>query len=165
MINIVAEFSIFFNYVKNLKFTERPDYFYLKALFYDLLILNYSDKDFYYDWMTPKPQIDRRKDQNLKTTKIKKSPERSSLLKKKKGYGLEDDFKLYNINSYQKNDAPDKYGSDEEEYEENTLNDSERTEPFSIDGEKILQEAQDIINKDVSVQPQNRTSTTSKYFY
>ena len=40
------------NYVKNIRFDERPDYNFLKGLFIDLLFLTYNEK-FMFDWTLP----------------------------------------------------------------------------------------------------------------
>ena len=47
--DLPIEFSIYLNYVKNLKYNERPDYNFLKGLFFDLLSSRYSEK-YIYDW-------------------------------------------------------------------------------------------------------------------
>lgn len=44
------EFSTYLNYVKALRFDERPDYTYLKNLFLNLLHNTYNEP-FVFDWM------------------------------------------------------------------------------------------------------------------
>lgn len=51
------EFSVYMNYVKNLKYNERPDYMFLKTLFIDLLNHFYTEK-FVFDWNLPNPYED-----------------------------------------------------------------------------------------------------------
>ena len=45
------EFTQYFNYVKNLKFGEIPDYAYLKKLFKDLFFISHFNDNFNYDWI------------------------------------------------------------------------------------------------------------------
>jgi serine/threonine protein kinase len=52
--DLPIEFSQYMNYVRNLKFTEKPDYFFLKGIFAELLFTYYMEK-FYLDWTLPKP--------------------------------------------------------------------------------------------------------------
>ena len=47
------EFSIYMNYVRNLAFEEKPDYFYLRKLFNRLFKSCEFEKDFVYDWVKP----------------------------------------------------------------------------------------------------------------
>lgn len=50
------EFVKYFNYVKNLKFEEKPDYNYLKRMFQDLTKQNGFEFDKIYDWVkNPNP--------------------------------------------------------------------------------------------------------------
>ena len=51
------EMEIFVNYVKNLDFTEVPDYDYLRQLLKNILIKIKANFDFYYDWDEVKPEI------------------------------------------------------------------------------------------------------------
>ena len=52
------EFETFVNYVKNLEFTEVPDYDYLRQLLKNVLEKNKMSIDFYFDWDKEKPKID-----------------------------------------------------------------------------------------------------------
>lgn len=52
--DLPIEFSIFTNYVKNLKYNERPDYIYLLNLLIDLLNFYYSEP-FIFDWCLSNP--------------------------------------------------------------------------------------------------------------
>jgi casein kinase 1 len=52
--DLPIEFTIYMNYVKNLRYDERPDYNFLKGLFIDLLFSLYMEK-FYYDWTLKNP--------------------------------------------------------------------------------------------------------------
>lgn len=47
------EFSIYFNYVRALRFDEKPDYQFLRKLFRDLFIKEGYEFDLCYDWMNP----------------------------------------------------------------------------------------------------------------
>lgn len=49
---VVAEFVTYFNYVRSLRFDERPDYSYLRKLFRDLFIREGFVYDYVYDWTT-----------------------------------------------------------------------------------------------------------------
>jgi len=51
------EFQDFINYIKNLEFTEVPDYDYLRQLLKNILIKIKANIDFYYDWDEVKPEI------------------------------------------------------------------------------------------------------------
>lgn len=42
---------MFYKYVKKLEFEEKPDYCYLKELFYRRLVMEGSDLDNVYDWV------------------------------------------------------------------------------------------------------------------
>ena len=53
------EFETFVNYVRNLEFTEVPDYDYLRQLLNNVLIKNKISIDYYYDWDEEKPKIDK----------------------------------------------------------------------------------------------------------
>lgn len=47
------EFAIFFNYVRSLRFDEKPDYQFLRKLFRDLFSKEGYEFDLTYDWMNP----------------------------------------------------------------------------------------------------------------
>ena len=51
------EFIDYINYSRNLQFEEKPDYDYLKKLFYTVLDKNKYEFDFWYDWVDEKPVI------------------------------------------------------------------------------------------------------------
>ena len=51
------EFEIFLDYIKNLDFTEVPDYNYLKNLLRKIMNKNNIQYDFYFDWSNEKPDI------------------------------------------------------------------------------------------------------------
>ena len=51
------EFEEFINYIKNLEFTEVPDYDYLRQLLKNILEKNNNKIDFYFDWDKEKPNI------------------------------------------------------------------------------------------------------------
>ena len=51
------ELETFVNYVKNLEFTELPDYDYLRQLLKNILVKNKYSIDYYYDWDEEKPNI------------------------------------------------------------------------------------------------------------
>ena len=44
----------YFNYVRDLKFEDKPDYNYMKKLFKDHLILRGCETDIYFDWLLKK---------------------------------------------------------------------------------------------------------------
>ena len=52
------EFQEFINYIKNLEFTEVPDYDYLRQLLKNILDKNNNKIDYYFDWNKEKPNID-----------------------------------------------------------------------------------------------------------
>jgi serine/threonine protein kinase len=52
------EMETFVSYVKNLEFTEVPDYDYLRQLLKNILDKNKINIDFYFDWDKEKPKID-----------------------------------------------------------------------------------------------------------
>lgn len=52
--DLPVEFSIYLNYVKNLKYNERPDYNFLKGLLFDLLCAHYHEK-YVFDWSLANP--------------------------------------------------------------------------------------------------------------
>ena len=52
------EMETFVSYVKNLEFTEVPDYDYLRQLLKNILDKNKMNIDFYFDWDKEKPKID-----------------------------------------------------------------------------------------------------------
>ena len=56
------ELEIFMDYIKQLDFTEVPDYDYLKNLLKKIMEKNKLEIDFYYDWCKEKPNI---KDDNI----------------------------------------------------------------------------------------------------
>jgi hypothetical protein len=47
----------YLNYVKNLKFDEKPNYNYLRRLFENLLTKNGLEMDYQYDWVIKKQQM------------------------------------------------------------------------------------------------------------
>ena len=53
-----SEFETFVGYVRNLEFTEVPDYDYLRELLINILIKNNTCMDFFFDWNKEKPNID-----------------------------------------------------------------------------------------------------------
>ncbi len=53
------EFETFVNYVKNLEFTEVPDYNYLRQLLKNILVKNRATIDYYFDWDDENPNIDK----------------------------------------------------------------------------------------------------------
>ena len=53
------EFETFVNYVKNLEFTEVPDYNYLRQLLKNILVKNRANLDYYFDWDDENPNIDK----------------------------------------------------------------------------------------------------------
>jgi len=48
--NFPAEFVVYINYCKALRFEDRPDYSYLKRLFKDLFFRENYQYDFMFDW-------------------------------------------------------------------------------------------------------------------
>lgn len=44
------EFAYYFNYVRDLKFDQKPDYSYLRKMFQDLFVQEGFEMDFIYDW-------------------------------------------------------------------------------------------------------------------
>ena len=53
-----SELETFVSYVRNLEFTEVPDYDYLRELLSNILIKNNTCMDFFFDWNKEKPNID-----------------------------------------------------------------------------------------------------------
>ena len=53
------EFEDFINYIKNLEFTEVPDYEYLRQLLKNILEKSNNKIDYYFDWDKEKPNIDK----------------------------------------------------------------------------------------------------------
>ena len=51
------ELEVFMDYIKQLDFTEVPDYDYLKNLLKKIMEKNKLENDFYYDWCKEKPNI------------------------------------------------------------------------------------------------------------
>ncbi len=51
---IIDEFLIYFNYVRELQFDEKPNYSYLKDLFTKLFLKNQYTLDYKYDWSIKK---------------------------------------------------------------------------------------------------------------
>ena len=51
------EFEIFLDYIKNLDFTEVPNYDFLKNLLLKIMDKNNIQNDFYFDWCSEKPDI------------------------------------------------------------------------------------------------------------
>ena len=47
------EFSIFLNYVRALRFEEKPDYAFIRRLFKELFVAHGYEYDHCYDWMNP----------------------------------------------------------------------------------------------------------------
>jgi len=56
-IGFPSEFETFVSYTRNLKFTEVPNYDYLRGLLKSILKKNGFTYDFYFDWCTTKPHI------------------------------------------------------------------------------------------------------------
>ena len=54
-----TEFETFLTYVRNLEFTQVPDYNYLKSLLKNILDKSNNFIDFFYDWNREKPNIDK----------------------------------------------------------------------------------------------------------
>ena len=44
------EFAIYLNYVRSLRFEDKPDYMYLRKMFRDLFIREGFEWDYMYDW-------------------------------------------------------------------------------------------------------------------
>ena len=53
------EFELLLTYVRNLEFTQVPDYNYLKNLLKNILQKNNAEVDFFYDWNRQKPNIEK----------------------------------------------------------------------------------------------------------
>ena len=51
------EFAEYINYTRNLEFEAKPDYKYLRGLFYTILERQNCSFDFWYDWVKEKPNI------------------------------------------------------------------------------------------------------------
>lgn len=49
--SLPPEFKLFFKYIKKLGYEEKPDYCYLRELFYRRLVMEGSDLDNVYDWV------------------------------------------------------------------------------------------------------------------
>ena len=60
--NLPEQFVTYFQYVKNLKFEEKPDYKMLKLLFRDVLYQTDELNDFMYDWVTLSSTIQTKRD-------------------------------------------------------------------------------------------------------
>jgi serine/threonine protein kinase len=56
-LNFPHEFETFLDYIKNLEFTEVPNYEYLKNLLRKIMEKNNLQYDFCYDWCSEKPEI------------------------------------------------------------------------------------------------------------
>lgn len=92
--DLPIEFCVYMNYVRNLRFNEKPDYNYLKTLFAELLFTYYIEK-FYLDWGIQRPKeipsnlrMDKELDNKtiglvLEEKKIKSSNMKHHLLKNK----------------------------------------------------------------------------------
>lgn len=48
--NIPSEFAVYLNYCKNLRFEDKPDYLYLKNIFWDLMQKMTYVYDYNWDW-------------------------------------------------------------------------------------------------------------------
>lgn len=48
-----VEFSVLLNYVRALRFDERPDYLFIRKLFRELFVAEGYEMDYCYDWMNP----------------------------------------------------------------------------------------------------------------
>ena len=48
--DLPQEFAVYFDYIRSLKFDEKPKYFYLRKIFRDLFVREGFDYDHVYDW-------------------------------------------------------------------------------------------------------------------
>ena len=48
------EFAIYLNYIRSLRFDDKPDYHYLRKVFRDLLVREGFQYDYMFDWVVPK---------------------------------------------------------------------------------------------------------------
>lgn len=48
--NLSQEFAIYLNYVRSLRFDDKPDYSYLRKLFRDLFVREGYQYDYVFDW-------------------------------------------------------------------------------------------------------------------
>jgi len=48
---LLGEFATYLRHVRNLKFTDKPDYSYLRNLFYDVLRKHSWECDWEFDWV------------------------------------------------------------------------------------------------------------------
>lgn len=55
----LAEFVVYMNYCRGLKFEEKPDYNYLRKLFKELFVREAFEFDYVYDWVLL-PMVQRR---------------------------------------------------------------------------------------------------------
>ena len=51
------EFEMLLTYIRNLEFTQVPDYIYLKNLLKNIILKNNGEIDYFYDWNREKPNI------------------------------------------------------------------------------------------------------------
>ena len=63
---IPEEFNIFIKYVRNLKFEQKPDYFYLKGLFISILSRNEQKNDLLFSWITNRREITKNNEKDIK---------------------------------------------------------------------------------------------------
>lgn len=52
--NLSQEFAIYLNYVRSLRFDDKPDYTYLRKLFRDLFVREGFQYDYVFDWTVRK---------------------------------------------------------------------------------------------------------------
>eukprot|EP01086_Lenisia_limosa_P001195 TRINITY_DN121_c0_g1_i1.p1 TRINITY_DN121_c0_g1~~TRINITY_DN121_c0_g1_i1.p1 ORF type:complete len:360 (+),score=87.60 TRINITY_DN121_c0_g1_i1:97-1176(+) len=58
--NLPSEFTAYLNYVRSLRFDDKPDYAYLRKMFRDLFVREGFHYDYYFDWVIIKQESQKR---------------------------------------------------------------------------------------------------------
>lgn len=69
------EFTIYLNYVRSLRFDDKPDYSYLRKLFRDLFVREGFQYDYVFDWTVRKMQQEKNKEQQQQQPASSSAPQ------------------------------------------------------------------------------------------
>ena len=145
------QFAFFFQYLRKLKFEERPDYNMIKSLFCELFLSKFDlakNEMFSFDWfkdVNDKDDIISRKDDKAKSSlnEINENDEINNLDKN------DDSSKVLEENG----EHEDKHGKDEDEKKEEDLNNENLN----------IEEEQDLINENNKEEDKKEKSSSGSY--